>query len=96
MSIDYDRLQRWLDMVDDVDSAGLDERAAAYSLLEQTGPDAARELLALRSEIMATRDRVADELERTPVELRAARITLYAEREHFLEFCDRLLEGDQQ
>lgn len=57
-------------------------------------PDMARELLRLRDEIAATRDRVADELERTPTELRAARITLYAEREHFHDFCNHLLEGD--
>lgn len=56
-------------------------------------PDMARELLRLRREIMATRDRVADELERTPTELRAAWITLYAEREHTLAFCNHLLEG---
>lgn len=59
-------------------------------------PDMARELLALRDEIERTRDRVAGELERIGPELQAARITLYAEREHFLAFCDRLLEGDQQ
>lgn len=57
-------------------------------------PELARELLRLRDEIQATRDRVADELERTPTELRAARITLYAEREHFHDFCNHLLEGD--
>ncbi|MDK8242137.1 hypothetical protein [Corynebacterium coyleae] len=57
-------------------------------------PVMARELLRLRDEIQATRDRVADELERTPEELKAARITLYAEREHFLSFCDHLLNGD--
>lgn len=57
-------------------------------------PDMARELLRLRDEIAATRDRVADELERTPAELQAARITLYTERDHFLAFCNDLLEGD--
>jgi len=55
-------------------------------------PDLARELLALRDEIERTRDRVADELERTPAELKAARITLYTEREHFHAFCNDLLE----
>lgn len=57
-------------------------------------PDMARELLALRDEIERTRDRVAGELERIGPELRAARVTLYAEREHVLDFCNRLLEGD--
>lgn len=50
----------------------------------------------LRREIMATRDRVADELERIPVELKAAWITLYAEREHILAFCNHLLNGDNE
>ena len=62
--------------------------------LAALAPVMARELLRLRDEIQATRDRVADELERTPTELRAARITLYAEREHFHDFCNHLLEGD--
>lgn len=47
----------------------------------------------LRREIMATRDRVADELEHIPEELHFARITLYTEREHMLAFCNHLLEG---
>ena len=59
-------------------------------------PDMARELLRLRDEIERTRDRIADELERTPAELRAARITLYTEREHFHDFCNHLLEGDTE
>lgn len=61
--------------------------------LAALAPELARELLRLRDEIQATRDRVADELERTPVEIKAARITMYAERRHFLAFCNDLLEG---
>lgn len=59
-------------------------------------PEIAAELLRLRDEIEATRDRVAQELERTPTELQAARITLHAEREHTLAFCNHLLEGDTE
>ena len=62
--------------------------------LAALAPDLARELLRLRDEIERTRDRVAGELERVGPELRAARVTLYAEREHVLDFCNRLLEGD--
>ena len=60
--------------------------------LAALAPVMARELLRLRDEIAATRDRVADELECTPEELHCARITLYTEREHFLAFCNDLLE----
>lgn len=71
-------------------------RKASDFALMALAPDMARELLRLRDEIQATRDRVADELERTPTELRAARITLYAERVHFHDFCNHLLEGDTE
>lgn len=64
------------------------------SELAALAPDMARELLALRDEIERTRDRVAGELERIGPELQAARITLYAERGHVLDFCNRLLDGD--
>lgn len=55
MTIDYDRLRLWLDMVEDVDSAGIDERAAAYDLLEQRGPDLAAELMRLRDGVNGIR-----------------------------------------
>lgn len=89
MSIDYDRLRDEiyrLDNGDEQDSYEVDE----WLYLNKS--KIARELLRLRDEIAATRDRVADELERTPVELRSARITLYTEREHFHDFCNDLLE----
>ena len=66
------------------------------SELAALAPDMARELLALRDEIERTRDRVADELERIGPELQAARITLYAEREQVLDFCNSLLDGDNE
>lgn len=59
-------------------------------------PDMARELLRLRDEIEKTRDRITDETARLPAELEAARITLRTEREHFLDFCNHLLEGDTE
>lgn len=59
-------------------------------------PELARELLRLRDEIKRTRDRVADELEHIPEELHCARITLYTERDHFLAFCNDLLNGDTE
>lgn len=59
-------------------------------------PDMARELLALRNKIERTRDRIAGELERIGPELRATRVTLYTEREHLLNFCNHLLDGDTE
>ena len=59
-------------------------------------PVMARELLALRDEIEKTRDRIAGELERIGPELQSAYVTLYTEREHFIEFCNHLLEGDTE
>lgn len=64
--------------------------------LAALAPELAYELLGLIDEITEARDRVADELERTPAELEAARITLRAEREHFLDFCNHLLEGETE
>lgn len=59
-------------------------------------PDMARELLRLRDVITENRDRAVSELDRIGPELQAARITLYAEREHFIDFCNHLLGGDQE
>ena len=56
-------------------------------------PDMARELLRLRRVLTETRDRIAGELERIGPELQAAHVTLYAERKHFHDFCNRLLDG---
>lgn len=93
MSFDYDRLRDEIyrsDNGDEQDSYEVDE----WLYLNKS--KIARELLRLRDEIAATRDRITDEMKRTPAELQAARITLYAEREHTLAFCDHLLEGDEE
>lgn len=47
MSIDYDKLRTYVDTVEDVDSTSIAERAAVYTMLEQLGPDLAREILHL-------------------------------------------------
>lgn len=83
-------------IVDIVDSTTDEPEVEPTHELIALAPDMARELLALRDEIERTRDRVAGELERIGPELQAARITLYAEREHVLDFCNRLLEGDNE
>lgn len=59
-------------------------------------PDMARELLRLHSVLTETRDRIAGELDRIGPELQAAYVTLYAERKHFHDFCNHLLEGDTE
>ena len=64
--------------------------------LAALAPDMARELLALRDEITKTRDRVKTEIERTPAELQAAKITLHTERVHMLGLCAHLLSGDYE
>lgn len=64
--------------------------------LAALAPDMARELLALRGEIERTRARITDEIERTPAELQAAKITLHTERVHMLGLCAHLLSGDYE
>ena len=91
MSIDYDRLR---DAVENLDAPGTALAADAHHYLDEHMEETARELLRLRDEIAATRDRVADELEHIPEELHCARITLYTERTHFRDFCNDLLEED--
>ena len=94
MSIDYDRLRELLEQWQHGDEVR-DQLEAQWDM-ELAAPDMARELLALRDEIEKTRDRITAEIERTPVELQAASITLYAEREHYLDFCNHLLNGDTE
>ena len=64
MSIDYDRLHDTLRNLDAPES-GL--AADAQCDLYEHAEEIARELLALRDEIEKTRDRITDEIERTPV-----------------------------
>lgn len=93
MTIDYDRLR---DAVENLDAPETALAADAQHYLDEYMEETARELLRLRGEIQATRDRVADELEHIPEELHCARITLYTERDHFLAFCNHLLEEDNE
>lgn len=95
MSIDYDRLRTTVDVVDDPETDKI-TRGNYTLVLEKQGPDLARELLALRDEIERTRDRIIQEIERTPVELQAAKITLHTERVHMLGLCAHLLKGDYE
>ena len=93
MTVDYDRLREWLETVD---RANANADGAIKFAYPGNTVEIIRELLRLRGEVEATRDRVARELERTPTELQAARITLHTEREHTLAFCDHLLNGDNE
>ena len=95
MSIDYDRLRTTVDVVDDPEADKITR--GNYTLaLEWAGPALARELLALRREIERTRDRITAEIERTPAEVQAAKITLHTERVHMLGLCAHLLSGDYE
>lgn len=93
MSIDYDRLR---DTVRNLDAPESGLAADAQCDLYEHAEEIARELLALRGEIEKTRDRITDEIERTPTELQAARITLHTERVHMLALCTHLLNGDTE
>ena len=93
MEIDYDRLRTELERCENGDE--YDSYEAGLYLYERM-KDMARELLALRGEIERTRDRITAEIERTPVELQAAKITLHTERVHMLGLCAHLLSGDYE
>lgn len=108
MPIDYAWLDRWVEWIQDIDGihgscpCGCEDSPPppwAYEAAEaitNLAPVLARELLALRGEIERTRDRITDELERTPAELQAAKITLHTERVHMLGLCAHLLSGDYE
>lgn len=89
----YDYYATWIvqDLEDD-----LYESKERIQRLRRQNDELTAENERLRGDIAATRDRIAGELERIGPELRAASITLYTEREHFIAFCDHLLEGDTE
>lgn len=64
--------------------------------LAALAPELARELLWIRKELRETLSNVEDQLTRIEPELKAARITVYAEREHFRDLCQHLLKGEQK
>lgn len=93
MSLNYDLLPALVELADN-DDIPPKLKHAVRDKLNSLAVDVTRELLRIRAELEETLSNVEDHLTRTEPELRATRITLYAEREHFRDFCQHLLKGN--